>query len=292
MAGNTEAVLLMTHLLNGHIVAQYRRLAAEAGAGRDVIVLYNRGDDPCPGFVPPSDLKVFAFDGGDIRMLGFPSKGRRLTARDVELFGLLFSRRHPSYQRFWVVEYDVAFTGRWDELFGAFADNPADLLATTIHRYDVNPGWDNWRGVGVLCNRVRPEGLLRAFMPCHRLSRRGAEALEAAYQAGWYGHYEATVPTVLERAGLIIEDIGGDGEFVAPGNRNRFYTNTPSTNHLAPGSFVFRPVREAPGVEPGRLWHPVKPPSTQTGWATGRRAALTRWVGAAARAGMLLMSRL
>jgi len=63
----------------------------------------------------------------------------------------------------------------------------------------------------------------------------------------------------LNAAGLVIEDFGGDGEFVASGNRNRFYTNAPSHCYLVPGSLVFRPMRIMPGLRRNHLWHPVKP---------------------------------
>jgi hypothetical protein len=52
-------------------------------------------------------------------------------------------------------------------------------------------------------------------------------------------------------------DIGGDGEFVRPLNRNRFYRNTPSRGSLMPGTFVFRPVMDSPG-NGQHAWHPVK----------------------------------
>ncbi|MBI5165600.1 MAG: hypothetical protein HY985_17060 [Magnetospirillum sp.] len=271
-----EVVLLMTHRLDGAILAGFRRLVEEAG--RTVVLLYNRGDDPRPG--PWWPAGSFVFDAADIRGLGFPAKGRRRSAWDVELFPLLYRRHHPEVDRVWVVEYDVAFTGRWHTLFDAFAASPADLLATTIHSHAANPGWDNWRTVSAPDGPVERRDLLRAFLPCCRLSAAAFAALETAYAAGWDGHYEATVPTLIARAGLSIEDIGGNGPFVAPGNENRFYTNTPAANSLAPGSFVFRPVREQPGPEPDRLWHPVKPPSVSEGWATGRRAALVRLAAA------------
>lgn len=292
MGDRPEAVLLMTHMLDGRIVGQYRRLTAEAGAGRDVHILYNRDDDPSPGYMPPEDVRVFSFRAGDVRAMGYPRKGRRLNARDVELFALLFMRRHPWYARAWVIEYDVEFTGQWSTLFDAFDDSPADLLGTTLHRYEINPHWENWRTVRPPKEGVPRERWMRAFLPCHRLTRAAAEALDQAYRKGWSGHYEATVPTVLAEAGLLLEDMGGDGEFVRPGNLNRFYTNTPSLNELSPGSFVFRPVRAAPGVEPDRLWHPVKAQCQQKGWATGRRATLSRWASTFARTGVLRLARL
>ncbi|MGE5504556.1 MAG: hypothetical protein ACM31L_09050 [Actinomycetota bacterium] len=285
MTSEAAAVLLTTHFIDDGIVAACRRLRDEAGPSRRVALFYNRSDDPCPGRPPPADLVVETFDRDDIRLLGYPRKGRRMDGRDVELFALLWHHRHPGSQPVWLIEYDVAFSGRWSVLFDTFAASPADLLATTIHRHAVNPGWDNWASVSTPFGRAKPARLLRAFMPIYRLSRRGLGVLDEAYHEGWAGHYEATVPTILAARGLVLEDIGGDGEFVAPGNRNRFYTNTPAANTLAPGSFVFRPVRLAAGAEPDRLWHPVKPQPRSGGWATGRRDRLGRWASALARAG-------
>ena len=57
---------------------------------------------------------------------------------------------------------------------------------------------------------------------------------------------------------MVIEDLGGDGQFVRPGNVNRWYTSTLTSQNLAPGSFVARPIRFRPGWKPNKLWHPVK----------------------------------
>ena len=47
--------------------------------------------------------------------------------------------------------------------------------------------------------------------------------MDAAYREGWGGHIEAAWASILDFHGLKLEDIGGDAEFVRPGNRHRFY---------------------------------------------------------------------
>lgn len=294
MAGKREAVLLMTHFIDDMIVGQARRLAAEAG-GRDVVVLLNETDDVNPSFRPPADLKVFGFTVETLRALGYPIKGRRIRDKDIELFSFTFWKAHPEYDRIWVIEYDVAFTGRWNTLFDRFGENDAALLATSLHRWAVNPDWPNWPSVRT------PDGspadltdYVRAFMPLYRLTREGYRALDSAYRAGWDGFYEGIVPRILLDAGLAIEDIGGDGEFVTPANRGRFYSSNPADNTLAPGSFVYRPIRPAPGSEPDRLWHPVKPPAAthSAGWPIKRRDRIVHRARTFARHSMAKLSRL
>lgn len=278
MTQSPEAVLLLTHFLDERIVTGFRRLRDEVGSGRDVWVLFNLTDDNNPGFAAPPDLRVFGFREADLRALNYPRKGRAIRDVDIELFSFPFQRAHPHYGRVWVVEYDVEFTGRWATVFDHFRDDDADLLATNLHRHADNPGWENWSSVRGPAGRPPRETLLRAFMPFSRLSSRAYHALDTAYGLGWQGHYECLVPTLLTAAGLVIEDIGGSGEFVRPGNVERFYTSTPSVNDLSPGSFVFRPVMAAPGERPDTLWHPVKPPSTAyvRGWRNGRLGVLAR----------------
>lgn len=292
MAANREVVLLTTHFLDDRIVAMYRRLAEEAGDGRDVAVLFNRSDDANPGYRPPADMDLFAFTEKDIRGLGYPYKGRRLTDTDIELFTFPFHRAHPEYARVWVTEYDVDFTGPWSDIFDAFGQSDSPLIATNVHRWHINPAWENWATVRTPEGRPDPRGLLRAFLPFYRLGEDAYAALDEAYRFGWRGHYECVLPSVIERAGLPIEDFGGDGEFVAPGNRYRFYVSTPENSDLSPGSFVFRPVMTSVGDRPGTLWHPVKPPSHMQGWHTGRRAMLSRRMRKLARTGVSSLSLL
>ena len=71
-------------------------------------------------------------------------------------------------------------------------------------------------------------------------------------------YYEVTLPTILHHGGYRIEDFGGEGSFVAAGNKGRFYSNVPREKGLAEGSLVWRPCRSSIGKAPNKLWHPVK----------------------------------
>ena len=62
--------------------------------------------------------------------------------------------------------------------------------------------------------------------------------------------------TLLFAAGMNLEEIGGDGPFVRPGNTERFYTR-----HSGPtGTLRWRPVWTEPLTRPNTLYHPVKAP--------------------------------
>lgn len=270
-----SVVLLLAHFIDPAILAEYRKLKRELGSRYDVVLLFDKTLYGTPDL--PGDVQGFFFDKSDIRALGYPRKGRSHNSFDVELFAMHFWRSNPHYDFYWLVEYDVRFSGSWDKLFGHFAASGADLLGTTLHRYDINPNWENWRTLVTPEEDLPPYELLRGFFPFYRLSARAFAALDDAYRQGWAGHFECVVPTVLAAAGLELEDIGGNGEFVKAENIDRFYRNNRLSSDLAPGSFIFRPIHSRVGGSPNTLWHPVRQPEVES-WITGRRARMAAWL--------------
>jgi hypothetical protein len=82
----------------------------------------------------------------------------------------------------------------------------------------------------------------------------------------WSGHYEFTLPTAALDAGLVVEDLGGEGSFVPPGRERSVYVGKSPAGRPADLTFGFRPVRhdyfhEKPEAfeHAGLLYHPVKP---------------------------------
>lgn len=178
-----------------------------------------------------------------------------------------FMRAHPEFAYAWRLEYDVRFSGDWRAFFAGLADRDADLLGTTLYRHPERPAWPWWGSLSTAAEPVPLAERVRGFFPVIRLSRPAMRHLLDAHHAGWRGHDEVFIPTALAHRGLTLEDIGGTGAFVRPGDANRFYTNSPSRDGLWPGTFVYRhPPGAMVGLPDdgtllaGKLYHPVKDP--------------------------------
>lgn len=260
-----DVVLFTSHVASPMILRAFRRLQAEAPAWLDVRFLMHlpAGAPPAPNIIGVTDA--------DLRCLAYRAKlpgGQvRIVPGNADLLVLWFARTFPAYERYWTIEYDVDFSGNWATFFDAFGPHdPTDLLAATVCRYDDTPAWRHW-GSLVAPPRFRATNRLRCYLPVNRVTRRAVAVISHAYAAGWGGHHEVAWPTILAMSGLTIGDFGGDGPFVAPQNRNRFYVNNRYDANLAPGSFVYRPaiahrpLSDLPdyGDRPKNwLWHPVK----------------------------------
>lgn len=271
---NKTALLFLTHVKDKNTDEQISKIFRECSEQFDVFVLCDNTEGKFNR--QKNDERFFSFDVSQLIGLGYPGKSAPDTMpgpqqndrhhksfhfdpANVELPILLFFRNHPEYDHYWIIEYDVRFTGAWNDFFSSFEGNAADLLGTTLTRRDRVPNWHYWPSLDLSGMDIGEEHYIRGFFPIYRLSRRALEQLDRDYRTGVKGHFECLVPTLLSRSGMTIEDIGGDGDFVRPGNINRFYRNTPTRGHLGPGTFVFRPIMERPGSDPDTLWHPIKP---------------------------------
>ena len=260
------AVLFTTHRFGDTVARRFHKLRRET-PDRCVTHLGMDVSEADPAEVQAARAvggeRFWGFRAPEVTEVDYPEPWAldhrpELVPGNLGLLYLQFARRHPGFDRFWVVEYDVCYTGDWGELLERFGDSRADVLGTTLRPRRDRPGWHWWPSFEPPPEVSRDEWIC-GFFPVVRVSRRALEALDAAYRGGWSGHVEAVLPTAARRAGLEIEDLGGDGPFVKEENRDRFYTNTVDREHLYPGTFVFRPARRYPGLGRGKLWHPVKP---------------------------------
>lgn len=265
-------LLLQTHYFDAGAARAFRRLVAEAPAHFDCRVLMHLPPGaPVPPRLARHPHHIVRTDA--LRAMPYPRKTAAAdwTGRAWELWGgghcdlipLHAMRAMPDFDRCWVMEYDVAFTGRWSRFFDAFEASDADLLTTCVRTRDHDPHWVCWPSLaGIETPERLAEAATAAFLPLFRVSQRMFRTMDAAYAAGFGGHLEATWSTLARLRGFAIEDIGGEGPFVAPGNARRFYTSAATSAaqfYLAPGTFFAKPAMYRAGTRRDTLWHPVKP---------------------------------
>ena len=260
-----EAVLYRTHIFNPVIRREVVRLRAEVADCDHFLVGYLKQNAAVPAGLGKS-LRMYR--RADLVDLPYPNKTIFVdwarTVGDNDLPVLAFYQEQPDYEFYWIVEYDVRYTGNWGALFNELRTSDADYLGTTIQDHDENPRWAFWP---TLVNA--PTGALqrvRCFNPFCRVSNRALSAIDQWYRDGGTGHYELTWTSVCKTKGLKIEDLGSSGRYTPQRWRGKHYSNTPLNPPLSPGTFVFRPpfradaIAKAGAKNPGRpmLWHPIK----------------------------------
>jgi hypothetical protein len=144
----------------------------------------------------------------------------------------------------WIVDEKVFFEAERGDILAKFSRCSADLLATEVRRREEEPDWHWWRSL-VAPEETETDSGVAAMLPFARFSQAAAQAVHEGLRAGWTGHPEAVVPTLVNRAGLTIEDIGGIGSFTPPERIARWYN---------PRTWSWQPPVEH---VPGKLHFPV-----------------------------------
>lgn len=257
------AVLFQIHYFDRWAEKAFRQLQAGAPPHHETVVLLHLP----PGMPVPERARRYPHHvvrTPELRALPYPAKvggndWNLWHSGHTDLILMHYWRAHPCHERYWAIEYDVRYSGPWRRFFAAFEDDASDLLAPVLIRRSAAPEWLFWPSLISPGQALDDRRSLRSFMPIFRASGRLMHAMDQAYRDGWGGHLECTWATIAAMRGLDVADLGGDGEFVAPRNRGRFYRASPHDMYLAPGTMVFKPVFHRVGSRPDLLWHPVKP---------------------------------
>lgn len=245
-----SVVGFFTHLFDPEIISRYRKLKADLVGRAETNIVAQVGTPV------PEDLldETLFFDFQQLAANAPRVLGSRVIPGNCHLTMLAFFRSQPEFDYYWHIEYDVVFTGAWHTLLDAWSDDESDLVAPHVRTLSQEPDWPWWSSLEVP-TAAAEEGLVRAFLPVYRISRRALERLEAAVRNGASGHFEALVPTVLQAASLQISDLG----------EGRFYTSACSPDgELRQGSLRYRPFHAGPLLGRNLLYHPVKPNSFLT----------------------------
>lgn len=264
-------VTLGAHYLNDKVLELLGEWQNDCVGKYDVWLVYDNSRQDYQSSLVHEDTRTFLFDHQNLSDKYFMkscSRHGKINPGNASFPIMEFYQHYPNYDYYWGIEYDVRFHGNWSDFFNYFSTNNSDLLTTTLFRYAFRPDWVWWKTVKTPWY-VRNVDLIRGFLPVVRLSARALGLLSRKYSQNqsfmgrkfmkqWQGHDEVILPTMLHHYGMRIEDIGGEGEFVTQENRNRFYTNTPENDGLAPGTMVCPPILPEKTRVFNKLYHGVK----------------------------------
>lgn len=243
-----QAVLYLTTKSNEWTLISFHALEQSLQGKADVYFAYHQQGDVLPVSLQNIE-NLFVFTSDVLKELGYTPIERGKLVPDSNHFPLLkFYKENQGYDYYWLVEDDVRFSGEWKDFFGSFASCTSDFLSSVIETKAENPTWYWWTSLKTGNEVIAEEKLLKSFNPIYRLSSQALACIDAHLRIGWMGHYEVLLPTLLYNKGFLLEDFGGEGTFVRPGNNARFYDDT--SMRIAPvlpdnrKNYLFHPVKE------------------------------------------------
>jgi hypothetical protein len=255
---SNQVFLFLSHSVSAKIVREYEKIReAIAGIGSSVFLYHNRCNEAPPGL---SRYELYLFSNESLSKLNYPTIGPSFFPGHVGFTLLQFFRDNPDFDHYWLIEYDVRFSGDWHSFFDSFKDTKQGFLTCHTRDHADEPDWP-WWSLHHPRKSIPLSERLRCFNPICRLSNASLSFLHQSLSDGWCGHNEVLWPTLLHHNGFTITDIGGKGRFTPPGMEDNFYTESESKSDgaLHCGTMRYRPSFWRVGQEKNKLYHPVKP---------------------------------
>ncbi len=252
-----QVFLFLCHFVSAHVLAEFKKIEQEtSGLGDAVYLLHVASYD-----VPPllQEHKSFLFSYRSLSALGYTIFGKKLIPGHGHFPLLQFFLENPDYDYYWLVEYDVRFSGKWGHFFNYFSGTQKDFLSSNIRTFHEQPDWFFWFTLRHPQEKIPHAECLRSFNPIYRISKAALIFLDTCLKNGWIGHNEVIIPTLLHREGYTLMDFGGTGKFTPPELMNKFYTSSGHSTLRGDGTLRYRPVFSEIGNEEDKLYHPVKP---------------------------------
>lgn len=243
-----QAVLYLTTKSNEWTLNSFHALEQSLQGMADVYFAYHQQGDVLPVSLQNIE-NLFVFTSDVLNELGYtPIEKGKLVPGSNHFPLLKFFKENQCYDYYWLVEDDVRFSGDWKDFFDSFASSTSDFLSSVIETKAENPTWYWWTSLKTGNEVIAEEKLLKSFNPIYRLSSQALVCIDAHLRIGWMGHYEVLLPTLLYNKGFLLEDFGGEGAFVCPENKAKFYNDT--SMRIAPvlpddrKNYLFHPVKE------------------------------------------------
>ena len=254
----SSAFVVISHIFNRSIAREYEKIARAVEDLGEAWFIFQGERDQFQGIQPVKNL--FIVSRQNMLDLGFPMIGPEIYPGSTHfpLFNFLISKH--DFDHYWLIEYDVRFSGDWRYFFQECTSLQEDFLSPHLYYWQEEPAWYLWDSLTHPEKTIPLERRLRCFHPVMRISRQALQALMKTHQEGWRGHGELLIPTLLHEQGFTMADFGGTGSFVPPGWENKFYASASPDpgGKLEKGTFRFRPSFIRAGREKNKLYHPVK----------------------------------
>ena len=270
----------MTHVWNDDLEAEFEKILHNIDPDYPEVWLILDSRTPNSADLCRRFGRCHVFNEKELfRHLPYP-RHEGVTLFDNMHFPILdFYLSHPEYDYYWIIEFDVRYTGDWGTFLHAFSMYDHDLVTSHIRHYYEEPGWWWWDSLHHFSKTIDRARYLRSFNVIYRISNRALAMVHDAQLDGWYGHPEELLPTLLYNNGYSLLDFGGDGEFAMPKEKNVFYTSGSTGNGVLNPfcTMRWRPSRAKAGIRKNKLYHPVKPPAMMEP-LSDRIRLFTRWI--------------
>jgi len=257
-----SALLWMTHVWDPEIEKEFERFLQLDYPGSPEVWLILDARTPGADDIARRFKLTHVIEESELfSRLPYPRLERQTLLDHVHFPVMDFYLAHPGFDYYWVVEFDVRYTGEWESFLRSYEAYDHDLITSHIRHYHQEPTFYWWHTLQHPTEKIDKARYLRSLNVIYRISTHALALLHEKQKDGWQGFIEVLFPTLLEYNGYTLLDFGGNGEYTPDGHKNTAYTSG-STKDGSLNPFCtmhWRPSGARAGIRRNMIYHPVKP---------------------------------
>jgi hypothetical protein len=263
----TNAFLYYTHFVDEGVKREIQRLRRHLSSDFSLFAMGCCVDRGGLDELEADGVTIRPYLRADLKALPYPRQlanvDWKTLRKNPDLAIMRFFHGNPDFDYYWILEYDVRYTGDWGEFLDELCGSSADLLCAHFSSLRQSPDWVHWGSFSSADVNVVAADMVRAFLPFTRLSKEMMRAIDERCRNGWTGHPEVLWPTIAKTSGLQIEEIGGLGPSVPSNRRGKYYHSATAPSGIFFSTFAAWPIYSGKNAfqetsPKDILWHPVK----------------------------------
>lgn len=238
------AIIYKAHICSDTLKQEYEKLRNDCKSSEhyfESYLLFDQTSNSVDGY---SFENFELFTTADISNLSYKFKSLMYNW-DYPI--LYFYRKYPDFNFYWVIDYDVRFTGNWNEFLSYYVElEDYDLITSYVANYNPDKVWAHWGRANI---EFPIEEMRKVFYSVARFSNKALRILDSSYSSKMFGFCEYIGPSILAKNNCKIGDFSGSGKYKIPGKPRSFCNSK---------TFRYRPDFAEVGAEPDMLYHPIK----------------------------------
>ena len=255
---NKIAVFFLTDKITSAIQARFNRIQHDVSDFADCFFAkQTEGDD----FGRTLDVRsLYSFNRENLpSQLGYPFLDDGHIVPGCSHYPLtLFSRSHH-YDYYWLVEYDVEFSGDWSNIIALPMRETFAFAASHFRSYSEDPNWYWWHSFQFpILDRMRVDYikyLWTSFNPIFCVSSKALKWIDFSQRMGCRGHNEVLLINLIKRRFWKTVDLFERGYISKSGLTPDLPLETLSTLRWRP-SISADEYKDR--LQPNMLYHPIK----------------------------------
>ncbi|MEH3111742.1 beta-1,6-N-acetylglucosaminyltransferase [Pedobacter terrae] len=148
-----------------------------------------------------------AFSNEILHNLGYFAISEDIFPANTHFPLLRFFLEYPDYEYYWIINSEIYSVNELNHFFLDIEQSDADFLSLSFKSLEELKDWPWWQSLIYKLKPLSDQELIKSDNTIYRISNSALEFIHCCLSAGWSGHHEVLLPSLLNKAGFNLQNI-------------------------------------------------------------------------------------